>query len=103
MIDYRFDNKNFANDLSKRFDHITIIEKKIENNRQILTRLRQSLRTNSNEFQICVSEIRATLLELNENEKNNFANDFFEECEKNNSTNDFSNVLDEKSNVIIDE
>ena len=33
VIDYRFDNKNFANDLFRRFDHIITIEKKIENNR----------------------------------------------------------------------
>ena len=82
---------------------MTITKEKIENNRQILTRLRQSLRTSSDEFQICVNEIRATLFELNENEKNNPANDFFEKCEKNSFTNDFSNVLDEESDVIIDE
>ena len=62
--------------------------KKIENNRQILTRLRQFLRTNSNEFQICVNEIKTSFM-FDENEKNNFTNDFF-------------NVFDEKSNVIID-
>ena len=81
---------------------MTIIEKKIENNRQILTRLRRFLQTNSNEFQICVNEIKITLFKFDENEKNNFANDFFEKSEKNNFTNDFFNVFDEKSNVIID-
>ena len=89
VIDYRPGSKNFANGLSRRFDHMTIIEEKIENNRQILTRLRQSLRTSSNEFQVCVNEIRASLM-LDENEKNS-------------STDDFLNASDEESDVIIDE
>ena len=90
VIDYRFDSKNSANDLSRRFDHMTIIEKKIESNRQILTRLRQFLQSSSNEFRICVNEIRATMLKLIDNEENKFANDFF----------DFQECA---SNVIIDE
>ena len=89
VIDYRSDNKNSADDLSRRSDHMITIEKKIENNRQILTRLRQSLQSISNEFQICVSEIRATMLEFN-NEENRFASDLsdFQKC---------------ASDVIIDE
>ena len=60
----------------RRFDHITIIEKKIENNRQMLIRLRESLQTNFVEFRICVNEVRIALFEFDE--KINFANDFFE-------------------------
>ena len=100
VIDYRFDNKNSANDLSKRFDHMTIIEKKIERNRQILTRLRRFLQTSSNEFRICVNEIKITLLKLNESEE--FACDLLEKSEKNSFSNDFLNALD-TSDVIVDE
>ena len=90
VIDYRSDSKNSANDLFRRFDYMTIIEKKIENNRQILTRLRQSLQSSSNEFRICVSEIRATVFKLTDNEENKFASDLSDsqEC---------------ASDVIIDE
>ena len=67
-----------------------------------MTRLRRFLLTNSNEFQICVNEIKITLFKFDENVKNNIANDFFEKNEKNNFTNNFFNVFDEKFNVIID-
>ena len=73
---------------------------KIEKNRQILTRLRRFLQTSSNEFRICVSEVRATLLKLNENEE--FACDLLEESEENNSSSDFLDALD-TSDVIVDE
>ena len=100
VIDYRFDSKNFANDLSRRFDHMTIIEKKIEENRQILTRLRRFLQTSSNEFRVCVSEVKATLFKFNESEE--LACDFLEENEENNSSNDFFDAFN-TSNVIVDE
>ena len=95
VIDYRFDNKNFANDLFRRFDHMTIIEKKIESNRQILTRLRQFLQSSSNEFRICVSEIWTTMLKLIDNEKNKFANDFsdFQECASNVIINEWKTLV----------
>ena len=63
VIDYRSDSKNFANDLFKRFDHMTIIEKKIEQNRQILTQLRKFLQTNT--IQICVDTMRTTMQKSN--------------------------------------
>ena len=90
VIDYRFDNKNSANDLFRRFDYMTIIEKKIESNRQILTRLRQSLQSSSNEFRACVNEVQTTMFKLIDNEKNKSSSDFFDsqEC---------------ASNMIIDE
>ena len=44
----------------------------------------------SMKFQICVNEVRATLLEFNENEENN-------------SSNDFLSALDCASDVIVDE
>ena len=59
---------------------MTIIEEKIEKNRQILTRLRRFLQTSSNEFRICVNEVKATLFKLNESEK--LACDFLEKSEK---------------------
>ena len=102
VIDYRSDSKNFANDLSRRFDHMTIIEEKIENNRQILTCLRRSLQTNSDEFYVCVSEVRVALLKLKENEENNSASDLFEESEEDSSSNDFLDAFS-ASDVIIDE
>ena len=95
VIDYRFDNKNSANDLFRRFDHMTIIEKEIENNRQILTRLRQSLQSNWNEFRICVNEVRTTVLKFIDNEKNKFANDFsdFQECVSNVIINEWKTLI----------
>ena len=55
---------------------MTIIEKKIENNRQMLTRLREFLQTNFVEFRICVNVVRIELFKFDE--KINFANNFFE-------------------------
>ena len=94
VIDYRFDNKNFANDLSRRSDHMTIIEKKIENNRQMLIRLRESLQTNSVEFRICVNEVQVALLEFDE--KISFANDLLEthDCA-------FDEVIDEWKIIVL--
>ena len=100
VIDYRSGSKNSANDLSKRSDHMTIIENEIENNRQILTRLRQSLQTNSNEFSTYVNEVRTTMLKLNENE--NPACELLEKSEKNSSSNDLLDASD-TSDVIINE
>ena len=51
LIDYRLDNKNFADEFSKRFDHMMIIEKNVENNRQILKQLQKSLIANSKRFE----------------------------------------------------
>ena len=65
IIDYRFDNKNFINDLFRRFNYIIIIEKKIENNFQMLIRLCEFLQIKFVEFQICVNEIRIVLFEFN--------------------------------------
>ena len=76
VIDYRFDNKNFANNLFRRFNFITIIKEKIENNRQMLTRLREFLQTNFDKFRICVNVIRIELFKFDK--KINFANNFFD-------------------------
>ena len=94
VIDYRSDNKNFANDLFRRSDHMTIIEKKIENNRQMLIRLREFLQTNSVEFRVCVSEIQVALFEFDE--EINFANDLFEihDCA-------FDEIIDEWKIIIL--
>ena len=100
VIDYRFGSKNSANGLSRRLDHMTITKDEIEDNRQILTRLRQSLQTNSNEFSIYVNEVRVTMLELNESEI--FACELLEESEENSSSGDFLLALD-TSDVIINE
>ena len=51
LIDYRFDNKNFVDEFSKRFDYMTIIEKNVENNRQILKQLQKLLIANSKRFE----------------------------------------------------
>ena len=82
---------------------MTIIKEEIEKNRQILIRLRRFFQTNLNEFQICVSEMKVTLLKFNKNKKNSFSNDFLEKIEEKNLTNNLFNALDKKSNVIIDE
>ena len=82
IIDYKFESKNFANDLSRRFDHMKIIEKKIENNRQILTQLRKSLQINSLKYHVCIDAIQATMQKsnskknINDFAKENFSNAF---------------------------
>ena len=94
VIDYRFNNKNFANDLFRRFDYMTIIKKKIENNRQMLTRLRESLQTNFVEFRVCGNVVRIKLFKFDE--KINFANDFFDihDCA-------FDEIIDEWKTIIL--
>ena len=73
---------------------MTIIEKKIENNRQMLTRLRESLQTNFVEFRICVNVVRIEL--FNFDEKINFTNDFFDvhDCA-------FDEIIDEWKTIIL--
>ena len=51
LIDYRFDNKNSADGLFRRSDHMTIIERDVEDNRQILRQLQKSLVANSKRFE----------------------------------------------------
>ena len=100
VIDYRPGSKNPADGLSRRPDHMTITEEEIEENRQILARLRRSLQTSSDEFRICVSEVRATLLKPNESGES--ACDLFEESGEDSPSGDFLNALD-TSDVIADE
>ena len=98
---------------------MSIIEQKLENNRQILTRLRKSLQF-SNEFKICINQIKIMFFEFDAimknaykndfhveknnfkddlYEKNNFSSDFHEEI---NFSNDFLNFLDCELDVIVD-
>ena len=44
MIDYRSDDKNLTNELFKRPNYMTITQKKMNANRQILHKLQESLR-----------------------------------------------------------
>ena len=73
VIDYRFDTKNFANDLSRKSNHMKIFEKKIENNRQILNQLRRFLKANSIEFRACIDAIQTTMQKSSQ-EQNSFSN-----------------------------
>ena len=63
VIDYRSNSKNSANDLFKRSNHMKIIEKEIEQNRQILTQLRKFLQTNN--IRVCVDAMQATMQKSN--------------------------------------
>ena len=59
LINYRFDNKDFVDEFSKRFDHITIIEKNVKNNDQILKQLQKSLIANLKRFEkMRINEIK---------------------------------------------
>ena len=51
LIDYRPDNKNPADGLSRRPDHMMATEKDVEDNRQILRQLQESLIANSKRFE----------------------------------------------------
>ena len=88
IIDYRFDTKNFANDLSRRSNHMMIFEKKIENNRQILNQLRRSLQTNSLKFRVCIDAIQTAM------QKSNYQHDSSSKCQ---------NAQKTRSDVIINE
>ena len=100
VIDYRPGSKNPADGLSRRPDHMTTTEDEIEGNRQILTRLRQSLQTNSDGFSTYVDEVRTTMLEPNENEIP--ACELLEESEENSPSSDLLPALD-TSDVITNE
>ena len=100
IIDYRSDSKNSADDLFRRFDHMKIIEKEIEQNRQILTQLRKSLQTNS--IQVCVDAMQAAMQKSNHREVIAHIEDFYRRDD--NSIESFVSfeTLD-ASDVIIDE
>ena len=101
VIDYRFDSKNSANDLSRRFNHMKINESEIESNRQILTQLRKSLQTNSIEFRACVDAIQAT---MQKSSQMRIANSNFNQrmtCEIDDLV--LSHTFDCVSDVIVDE
>ena len=100
VIDYRSDSKNSADDLFRRSDHMKIIEKKIEQNRQILTQLRKSLQTNN--IRICVDAMQATMQKSNHREVIAHIEDFYQR-EDNSIESLVSFETLAASDVIIDE
>ena len=96
-------------------------EKKLESNRQILTRLREFLQKSSNEFETYIDQVRVMFFKLDISQKNSSRNNLHVEenssrddsnretssssdlYEETSSSNDFSSSRDCEPDVIVDE